>query len=235
MVDRIERAWASDVQRQRWDDPARVQGSLTVAVLSATAFAQFTGDSSGSVAGVTTGPGLFVVPTRVTQTQDREDDDTFAHELAHVQDFRVAGEAMASIPTYLEEGKASVLGDVYAREPRRLASSARTMAAFTGDEVQLLLQRFRTSAAERNAPGFVYAGEVMGALFVEYLAVHVRRDALARLCDAIESAGQGRSFSSAFRAEMGTSLSVLEARFVDFIRATEGQPSARLRGTLYAP
>lgn len=232
---RIERAYASDSSLQRWEDHGPLRQQLTVAVLSPQHFADFTGDTTGAIAGVTTGPNTIVVPERVLRGTTLDDEDTLAHELAHVQDFREAGDGIASVPTYLEEGKAYVLGDAYAREPRHLADVARTMAALSADDVAYLLKNFRQASAERRPPQFVYAGEVMGALFVEYLATHVKRDAVVRLCDAVEATGHGQRFTDAFKKSFGLSLPAVEQRFVDFVRETEGEPGRRLAGTLYAP
>ena len=232
---RIERAWNSDTEVQRWDDQRPLQKQLTVAVLSARAFAHFTGDDTGSIAGVTTGKDLFVVPDRVLRGTSADDEDTIAHELSHVQDFREAGDAMDSVPTYLEEGKASVLGDAFGRDAKHLADTARTMASLSADDVAYLLRNFRHASAERRPPPFVYAGEVTGALFVEYLATHVRRDAVVRLSDAVEAAGRGTRFTTAFQQAFGLSLTEAEQRFVAFVRDTEGEPNRRLAGTLYGP
>ena len=232
---RVELAWASDAHEQQWDDTRPLQPQLTVAVLSPAAFARFTGDETGSIAAVTTGKDLFVVPERVLHGTSQEDEDTLAHELAHVQDFRMAGDAMDSIPTYLEEGKAVVLGDAWGADDKRLASVARTMTALSADDVAYLLRNFRHPSAEGRPPQFVYAGETAGALFVEYLATHVRADAVVRLCDAVEAAGDGTRFTTAFRKSFGLSLTEAEQRFIAFVRETERSPSRRLAGTLYAP
>lgn len=232
---RIERAWESDSQQQRWDDERPLRQPLTVAVLSASGFARFTGDDTGSIAGVTTGKDLFVVPDRVLRGTSPDDENTIAHELSHVQDFREAGDAMDSVPTYLEEGKASVLGDAWGRDPKHLANTARTMTSLSADDVAYLLRNFRHASAENRPPPFVYAGEVTGAMFVEYLATHLRQDAVVRISDAVEAAGHGTRFTSAFQQAFGISLTEAEQRFVAFVRDTEGQPARRLAGTLYAP
>ncbi len=230
---RVERAWVADNKTQRWDDQKVLRDKLTVAVLSPRSFAEFTGDPTGSVAGVTTGPDTIVMPDRLLGGASGDDENTIAHELAHVQDFREAGDAMNSVPTYLEEGKAVVIGDAWSKDRAHLQQSARTMASFTGDDVAYLLHNFRTASAERRPPQFVYAGEVMGALFVEYLATHVKKDAVVRICDAVEAAGDGKRFTEAFKKSFGISLTEAERRFTEFVRATEGDPQRRLAGTLY--
>jgi hypothetical protein len=233
LATRVERAWQADLEKHQWNDERPLHKQLTVAVLSRDAFERFTGDETGSIAGVTTGPDVFVMPERVLRGVSVDDQDTIAHELAHVQDFRMAGDAMAQVPTWLEEGKASVIGDAFGRSSRHLHDAARTMAGFSADDVAYLLQNFRGPDAENQPPNFVYAGEVMGALFVEYLGAHVKRDAVLRISDAIEAAGNGVEFGAAFRAALGLSLGEAQRRFVEFIRETEGDPNRRLAGTLY--
>lgn len=235
LAERVELAWANDVHQQKWDDKKPLRAQLTVAVLSPQSFRRFTGDTTGSVAGVTTGKDLFVVPERVLHGTSQADEDTLAHELAHVQDFREAGDAMDSIPAYLEEGKATVLGDAWGGDDQRLGSAARLMASLSADDAAYLLRNFRRASAEARPPNFVFAGETTGALFVEFLATHVKKDAMVRLCDAIEAAGDGTRFTNAFRQAFGISLSEAEQRFVDFIADTEGDPARRLAGTLYSP
>ncbi len=232
---RVERAWVADNKTQRWEDQKVLREKLTVAVLSPQSFAEFTFDTTGSIAGVTTGPDVIVVPDRLLRGTSRDDENTIAHELAHVQSFREAGDAMSSLPIYLEEGKATVIGDAWSYDRQHLQQSARTMASFSGDDVAWLLRNFRNASAERRPASFVYAGEVMGALFVEYLATHVKKDAVIRLCDAVEAAGDGKRFTDAFKKSFGISLSEAERRFIEFVRETEGDPQRRLAGTLYGP
>jgi Domain of unknown function (DUF4157) len=231
---RVERAWVSNQKAHQWDDVAPLKEQLTVVLLSQENFSEFTGDSSGAVAGVTTGKDVFVMPSRVTAGMSKLDEATIAHELAHVQDFRQADAAMDSIPTWLEEGKAYVLGDAYGKEPRHLAQVAQTMGAFRAKDAEYLLANFKDASAEQREPAFVYAGEVMGALFVEYLSAHVRPDAIARISDAIEAAGDGQRFPAAFQKAVGVSLGRAQRDFVRFVRETEGDPRSRLEGTLYA-
>ena len=236
---RVEKAYAHDTAALKWADKAPLAKSLTVAVLSPNAFTRFTGDSSGSIAGVTTGPNLFVVPTRVLGRPSVEDNNTLAHELTHVEDFRETGRAVGKIPTYVMEGRAYLLGDGYAnRDTAHNRDVARTLGAISGAQADAVLTRFTGTNAENQDPRIVYLGEITGGLFVEFLRTrlggHGKADAMKRLSKVNELVGDGASYEAAFQQQFGTSLSQARAQFKQYVTNTEGRPSERLRGTLYA-
>jgi hypothetical protein len=230
---RVEKAWRSDAGQQQFEDQGALRAPLTVEVLSKAAYTRFTGDPTGAVAGVTTGPNVFVMPDRVLGQANAQDSDTIAHELSHVQDFREAGAQMDQVPTYLEEGKAYVLGDAYGKDTKHLTNIAQVMGQLDAPAVKEILTHFTKGQDEQRDPRFVFLGEVTGALFVEYLSTHVKPDTIARLADAVEATGHGGSFGTTFAKAFGMTLSQAVQRFVDFIQATEGQPAERLKGTLY--
>jgi hypothetical protein len=235
----VEKAWAYDARNLKWDDTRPLERPLTVAVLSRGAFTRFTGDASGSIAGVTTGPDLFVVPDRVARRPGPDDLDTVAHELVHVQDFREAGRRADAIPTYLVEGKAYVLGDRYVgRRTAHIDNVAAVLGQLSARDAAAVLQNFRHASDEQRNARFVFLGEVTGALFVEFLRTRVdgrgRADTLDRLSNATAAVGQGESYAAAFRREFGLSLPAAEQQFLRYLAETEGRPRARLAGTLYA-
>jgi hypothetical protein len=235
---RIERAYKWDDRGQKWHPQAPLKPQLTVEVLSRDAFSRFTGDASGSIAGVTTGPNLFVMPDRVLAGTRSEDEDTIAHELTHVQDFREAGARLEQVPIYLQEGKAYVNGDRYPGTEHlsdaHLTAVSHALGQLTAHDAQAVLDHFRVARDEQRDPRFTYYGEITGALFVEWLRTHKAKDAVPRLAEATAEVGQGRGFDAAFRGQFGISLAGAESAFVKFIGATEGNPAARLKGTLYA-
>lgn len=237
LAGRIERAYKWDERKEKWRDPAPLRPQLTVEVLSRPAFSRFTGDASGRIAGVTTGPNVFVVPDRVLAGVRTGDEDTIAHELAHVQDFREGGRGLERVPIYLQEGKAYVLGDSYPaslglRDGHK-ADVAAALGRLSARDVQTVLAHFRAGADEGRDPQFVYYGEITGALFVEWLRGR-KADAVPRLAQAIADTGRGADFETSFRAQFGISIESAEAGFVRFIAATEGRPRERLKGTIYA-
>ena len=238
LANRIDRAYKWDARKEKWRDPAPLRPQVTVEVLSSAAFSNFTGDRTGSIAGVTTGPNLFVMPDRVLRDVSAADENTIAHELAHVQDFREAGRGLEQVPIYLQEGKAYVLGDQYpatlGRRDDHLATVAKTLGKLTAHDAQTVLAHFRVASDEQRSTAFTYYGEITGALFVEWLRTRKASDAIPRLAQAVAATGRGTSFEAAFRAQFGMSLAAAEDSFVRFIAATEGKPRERLKGTIYA-
>lgn len=237
---RIEKAYAYDSAHLRWDNPEPITHPLTVAVLSTRAFSAFTGDTTGSVAGVTTGPNLFVVPRRVALGDPTpSDENTIAHELTHVQEFREAGSAVNRIPTYLIEGRAYLMGDSYAQNPRLAHQRhvTQTLGAISASQADYVLDRFVSAKDEQRDSRLVYLGEITGALFVEFLRTRLngsgKSDAIARLSDVTESVAEGQSFDAAFRREFGLGLTAARRQFSQYLEATQGRPRERLRGTLY--
>ena len=237
LASRIERAYKWDERVEKWKEPAPLRPQVTVEVLSTAAFSRFTGDRTGSIAGVTTGPNVFVMPERALSSTSSVDENTIAHELAHVQDIREAGAAIEAVPIYLQEGKAYVLGDQYpatlGMSDSHLRAVSGTLGQLTAHDAQTVLTHFRTSRDEQGSARFTYYGEVTGALFVEWLRTRKATDAVPRLAQAISDTGRGASFQSAFRSQFGLSLPAAEEQFVRFIAATEGNPRERLKGTIY--
>ncbi|MBF5041365.1 hypothetical protein FGE12_03125 [Aggregicoccus sp. 17bor-14] len=241
LAQRIEAAYAYDAAEQRWRDGGPLHTPLTVAVLSAQAFARVTGDASGSTAGVTAGPNLFVVPDSVLGRRQPQAEDTIAHELSHVQDFREAGPRLASVPIYLQEGKAYLLGDRYPQKEGlgnpHVAYVAQQLGALTARDAAAVMTHFREPQDE--TPGaFGFIGEVTGSLYVEFLRTRLGGtgfpDALERVADTVAAVGRGVSYEQAFVQRFGLPPADAERAFVRYIGETEGRPDERLRGTVYA-
>jgi len=240
---RVEAAYAFDTAQQQWQAQEPLRSPLTVAVLSQGAFSAFTGDITGSVAGVTTGPDLFVVPDSVlSRPNDALVENTIAHELAHVQDFREGKSGLNQVPIYVQEGKAYVLGERYPLTEHlkndHIAYVAGELAKVSADKARTVLAHFRTASDEGNNPeGFL--GETLGALFVEFLRTPLsgaaHPDAIQRLAIVTEQTGQGQTFDKAFQAQFGFSLKSAEESFLAHLKRTEGDPSARFQGTLFDP
>lgn len=234
LATRIESAYAWDQAKLGWADPAPLEAPLNVAVLTEGSFRELTGDSTGSIAGVTTGPSLFVVPERVLGRMSKDDVDTVAHELTHVQDFREAGRNIDSMPTYLLEGRAYVDGNKYAGDAAKFRPVLERLRA---QDARFVLDGFRHSKDEQKDPRFVFIAEVTGGLFVEFLRTklggHGKADAMKRLSTCVEALGDGTAFESSFKAQFGVSLTAAEQQFVSWVGATEGKPGVRLAGTIY--
>ncbi len=198
LAHRVEAAYTFDKKLQHWDRPAALAKPITVAALSDEKFAQVTGDRSGRVAGITTGPDVFAMPARVATRRNADDDDTIAHELGHVQDLREGGSNISQVPIYLQEGKEYLLGDRYpashGQATRSRASVANELARISGSDALWVLNRFRTVADEAHAGSRGFLGETVGALYVEFLRTRLKGgkpDAIARVADVISGVGRG--------------------------------------------
>lgn len=241
LSERIETAYKWDQKQQHWANKDVLNSPLTVAVLSRPMFSALTGDMTGSVAGVTTGPNLFVMPDAVMDRKSAMDDQTIAHELGHVQDFREGGERLKEVPIYLQEGKEYVLGEKYPLSEHlpnpHIQYVAKTLGEITGRDAQRVMDHFRVAADEANSGNFGFMGETTGALFVEYLRTRLGgkgvADAVPRVAQTITQVGNGASYDEAFTRQFGVSPKTAERDFVTFIAATEGNPQARLGGTLF--
>lgn len=240
LANRIEKAWDFDESRQHWADPTPLQKPLTVAVLSNDAFGKLTGDTTGATAGVTTGPDLFAVPDRVLGRRNAQDENTIAHELGHIQDIRECGERIEDVPIYLQEGKEYLLGECYPLEEKmknpHITYVGDALKRLTGKDADWLMKHFRHAADEQASGNVGFFGEVTGALFVEFLRVRLNHpDAVAQVAGVISDVGKGKSYDAAFRSHFGLSPKEAEKQFVDFIARTDGNPVARLEGTLFDP
>jgi hypothetical protein len=236
LAQRVETAYAWDEGQLGWKNEGPLSKPLTVAVLSKPAFEGVTGDTTGAVAGVTTGPNLFVMPdTALAGRPTKEDVDTIAHELTHVQDFREGGNGTDTMPTYILEGRAYVDGDKYAKDASQISPY---LGQLTAQDAQAVLKGFRHPGDEQKNPEFGFMGEITGALFVEFLRTRLNgkgdADAMSRLSAATTSLNTGTSYDDAFKQQFGVTLASAEQQFVQYIGSTEGNPKARLSGTLYA-
>ena len=101
--------------------------------------------------------------------------------------------------------------------------TALLLGGLSGAMVVNVLHVCATPGAERSPLVRRMMG-LTGALFLEWLATHVEPDAPLLPAD---------SFATEFEATVGRSVTQAMHDFIRFVDATDGQPGARLRGTLY--
>ena len=244
LAGRIEHAYNRDTEVQKWNNTDVLKAPLTVGVLSQAAFEKTTGDSSGSIAGVTFGPNLFVVPDRVvSQKPKAQDEDTIAHELGHVQDFREAGDKLEKIPVFLQEGKEYVLGETYpgsrGMDNDHLAYVGDVLGKISASTAKEVLAGFQKPEDENKSANFAFLGEVTGSLFVEFLRTRLGgkgdANAVSDLAHVTEQVGSGQAFATSFKDQFGVGFQAAQNQFISYLQETEGNPAARLNGTIYAP
>jgi hypothetical protein len=163
--------------------------------------------------------------------------------VVHVQDERVGGDRIDLVPTYLQEGKAYVLGDRYpialgqdAGDPA-LPAVAKQVGHVTAEKAQDVMDHYRDPEAEEDPTRDGFVDETTGALYVEYLRTRLggqgTADAVPKLAKVISEVGKGATYEDAFQKQFGVSVKDSEKGFVKFVKDTEGDPAARVKGTLW--
>ena len=240
---KIEDAARFDSAQHQWPDSKPLGKQVTVEVLSKKGFDALFGGDAGGTAGVTLGPDLMAVPDTVATKSTPDDDDTLAHEMVHVQDERIGGDRVDLVPTYLQEGKAYVLGDSYpialhedANDPA-LRGVAQQVGNVTAAKAQDVIDHYRDPEAEEDPSRDGFVDETTGALYVEYLRTRLNgtgvSDTIPRLAKVIGEVGKGATYEDAFQKQFGVSMKDSEKGFVKFVKDTEGKPAERLKGMLW--
>lgn len=247
LAKKIEDTYKWDTSTLGWTETSPLEGKqLTVEALTKAGFDQVLGGDSTGTAGVTMGPNLMAVPENLTSSTNPDDDDTIAHELDHVQDFREGGRNIDNVPIYLQEGKAYTVGDSFPiahgedKNDPVLGGIAKALTQWTGADAQDVMDNYRTGADEAKPNGF--RNEVMGALYVNWLKAHANNngaqgypDVLSRLSQIVQDVGKGSDYDAAFKKQFGMTSKDSEKQFVQFVKDTEGKPDERLAGTIWAP
>jgi len=219
-VVRALKAFAFVSERAAWSDP----GILTARPLQ---FAMV-GEDAIKVLGYARGPNLMVMKDSYMDNPLSE--GTLAHELTHIQDIRqLRGK---KLPSFLLEGRALTIGQAYrlhvGQSPgdydRQMASSA---VNFTADRAMELLDNYSAHGWDNQA---------IGTVVVEYMRTNWNggsADINPRLSRMIERIAAGREFEQAFQDEFGQTAESFADAFAGFLRATQGDPQRRLRGTMW--
>jgi hypothetical protein len=221
-------AWTFDLNLMRWADPAAMQRPFTLRLVSDDRLARERPGSRAYAVGnaFTVGLGL---------TGDASINGTFAHELGHLQAFRVLGGR--SVPHYFLEGHGLMMNQLYSDHlgldrHAVLADQARTILSLTAEEARTILTDEERSRKDPNM-------ESMGLFFVEYLRVRkTMPDAVPRMGRVFELVGRSRTYAQAFGHVYGLSLQRTVSEIVAFLHRTAAHPAERLKGTRfeqYAP
>ena len=245
LAQKIEKAYDYDTKTEAWQNTAPLQGKqLEVEALTKAGFDKVLGGDSTGTAGVTMGPNLMAVPENLAQSTNPDDDDTIAHELNHVQDFREAGKGIDKIPVYEQEGKAYLMGDSYpialgtAKNDPVLGDIGKYLTKLTGTQARDVMDHYRDGSAESDPSRDGFRDETTGALYVEFLKNHYNggtKDVIPKLAQVTAEVGLGKSYDAAFKDVMGASSKSSEDAFVKWVSDTEGKPAERMKGTLWEP
>jgi hypothetical protein len=217
---RVLKTFAFVAERAAWKD----RSILTARPLQ---FA-LVGDGAINVLGYAKGPNIMVMKDSYMDQPLSE--GTLAHELTHIQDFRqLKGKKM---PSFMFEGRALTIGQAYRLQVGQSPGDydrqmARSAVGFTAETAMELLD---------NYSGHGWDNQAIGTVVVEYMRTTWKggiADINPRLSRMIERMAAGREFEQAFQDEFGESAEAFAEAFAGFLRATQGDSHARLKGTMW--
>ena len=231
-------AWKFDLNVMHWGHPAGMERPLTLRLISHDRMkrehggARATAESSGN---------RFNVDMNLIG--DESIDRTFAHELGHVQMYRVLGKYAGGshVPSYFLEGHGQMLNQLYSDHLGQDrsgpgASIVHTMMSFTAEEAHDILTdpNYFKVGAYTEKENKAAKMERMGLYFVEYL--RVRRgipDTVPKMGRVFELVGRGRTYEQAFKQAYGLSLDRTVSEIVTYFKRTETHPADRIKGTRF--
>lgn len=157
---------------------------------------------------------------------DRYYEDTFDVTPARVPPMhRSNGKTLAVVRELTSQGKARIAQDEGQRDGAQLEELGRIIGALTADLVVEVINHFMQRPPAQRTAAMVVLGALTSALFVEFWSVLKGGEALDRVLSTAEESLQ---------KELGADATQLLEQFISFIEETEGQPTRRLMGTLYA-
>ena len=155
-------------------------------------------------------------------------DVTIAHELGHVQAFRVLGRY--SVPSYFMEGHGLMMNLLYAdhlglEHHKLLADRTRAFRSFTAEEARAILtnEEYVDAGTDQEKGKRIFRMEQMGLFFVEYLRIRkALPDAVPMMGRVFERVGQGKTYRQAFGETYGISLNRVVSDVCAFLKANGG-------------
>lgn len=236
---KVKAAWQFDLGVMQWKHPARMEKPLSVRVINVDRMKREHGIGTRA----STPPTGARFDIRMDLVGDPSMDVTIAHELGHVQSFRALGRyaANSSVPSYFFEGHGLMMNLFYADHigldhHKAMASYAGTIRSFTAEEARAILtdeKYFQVGTAEEKANKVFRMGR-MGLFFVEYLRVHKSMpEAVPMMGRVFERVGQGKTYKEAFGETYGISLTRAVSDVCTFLKRTQANPGARMKGTRF--
>ncbi len=189
-----------------------------------------------NVFGMTTDADHFIIGEPYFETQDS--DATIAHELTHLQDWRVCG----AFPALLSEGRARTSAREFLAKANIAAPAATKQAA--ADYYAKLTGPQAAEAARlgphdpKHTPTVSVDIGIAGVCFVEFLRAHAgmhgTEEVTQRMAKVAELIGdKTMSLEKGWTQAFGSRLDKQLADFVAFVKATEGKRAERLKGTYW--
>ncbi len=237
-AEHIKEAYEFDRHLQGLDKLKQLDLQLTVGLASEATINQFMHSSMG---GRAVGSNIFASHANIYHDHPDVAWFTTAHELEHLLMHRLKANE-PEVPVYIFEGIACSLGDRYVKQletnSRYLNNSAAKLASYTSADATDLISNCRgiSSIALYKANGKLWQAEHLGGLFIEFLRTR-RGDSpiifFGKFGAIWQDVGNGMAFRTAFQRCFGQSLAEMERQFIAYMQATENNPEARFRGTIY--
>lgn len=238
MAAKVLAAWKFDLSVMHWNYPEELQRPLTLRLLS---HERMKREHAGARATASSSGNKFNVDMNLIG--DESIDRTFAHELGHVQMYRVLGKYAErnDVPHYFMEGHGQMLNQLYSDHLKldRSGSGAnivRTMMSFSAEDAHDILTdpRYFRVGTEKEKENKTNRMERMGLYFVEYLRVRKDiPDMVPRMGRVFELVGRGKTYEQAFKQTYGLSLDRTVSELVAYFRQTEAHPADRIKGTRF--
>lgn len=235
----LEDAFLFDLNSQGLNSVNGCQSPFTVGLASQAAVQRFIHTKMG---GRALGPKGFVAHVEgFLEPASSYNWYVAGHEFEHILMARVKA-IQPALPTYLVEGIATCIGAHYVRKSgmgtQALQMQARKLAAVSVNEAQDIFQNFvtRDDVARYRTDGKLFMGEVIGGLFVEFLATRKSRSPKSFFTEwgsFARELGAGAQLEAAFLKHFGLSLGQSQRDFLKYIASTEGNSQARFDNTVY--
>lgn len=229
-------AWKFDLNQMRWAHPAEVERPLTLRLVSAERLKK---EHPGLRAMASWNGNLFTMRTNLVD--DPTGNLTIAHELGHIQAFRVLGQRKHSVPLYFIEGHGLIMNRLYADHLRipdsgGWVNNLRTIMSLSAKEARIILTDDSYYNNEKD-PKKTFKMECMGVYFVEYMRVRYHgkgiQDMVPRMGRVFERVGRGETYEQAFEQTYGISVNQAVSEVVASFERTEAHPAERLKGTRF--
>ena len=229
-------AWKFDESEMQWGSWSHMQTPLTLRLISdARMDKEWPG---GTRAWAESNGNRFNM--RASLVGDPSGPRTLAHELGHIQSYRVLRRARArkEIPDYFFEGHGLILNRLYARhlhvdDPKGWASQLKLIKKLPADEVRMIFTDPSYLHGEKD-PKKNNKIHAMGLYFVEYLhGRHHVKDIATRMGRVFEEVGRGHSYAAAFHDVIGVSLDSVISEIVDLFDRTASAPEERFVDTRF--
>jgi hypothetical protein len=214
-------AWSDDTKRQHLSKPFTIK-----VVSSETLKTKYPG-----VDGLTIGADEFIIGEHYFESP--EANATLAHELTHLQDWRVGG----LYPTVLSEARARTSASAYLKKTQTAGGKSRTGKSFYAKLTPEVARQALDFEAKEPPPGYDVVGKT-GVCFYEYLRLHGEGHGIADLTEKMTRVAEIRGqkhehLAPAWEEVFGTPLRKEINHFISFLEKTANDPAERVKGTMW--